>query len=49
MSGSRAEAGTATIKAMLVAARSGYPRDKSRLCSSGGGGGIQGRGNWMER
>ena len=39
MSGSGTEAGTATIKAMVRAARSGYSRDNSGACSSGGGGG----------
>ena len=32
-----AEAGNATIKAMVGSARSGYSRDKIRACSIGGG------------
>ena len=39
MSSDGAEAGTATIKAMVGSARSVYPRDKIRACSIGGGGG----------
>ena len=34
-----AESGTGTIKAMVGVACSGYPRYKSRACSSGDGGG----------
>ena len=37
VSGGVAETGTATIKAMVGAACSGYPMDKSGACSSGGG------------
>ena len=46
VSGGGAEAGTATIQAMVVAACSGYRRDKSGACSSGGGGGGQ---VWMNQ
>ena len=39
MCGGGAEAGNAPIQAMVGAARPGYPGDKGRACSSGGGGG----------
>ena len=39
MYGSIAEAGNAPIQEMVGVSRSGYPRDKSRACSSGEGGG----------
>ena len=44
VSGGRAEARTATIKAMVGEACSGYPRDNSGACSSRGGEGDRGRG-----
>ena len=43
MSDNIVEIVTAPIQAMVVSDHSEYPRDNSRACSSGGGGG------WMER
>ena len=37
MSGGGSEASTKTIKAMVGASCSGYPRDKSGACGRGGG------------
>ena len=45
VSDGKPEDGTATIKTMVGAAHSGYPRDKSGACISGGGGGRRGQRN----
>ena len=44
VSGGRAENGNTTLVKMVGASHSRYPRDKSGVCSRGGGGGDGGRG-----